>query len=142
MISRLAVNLGGAMLCIKHAAPLLKLTRGAIVNLTSLGVRPGRSDYVASKWALRGLTQAAVLMPTPGREPSAREVARVVELIRSRGIRAVFAEVQHPAGVAELVARETGAALVILDPLGGVPGRETYLELMRFDVARMEEALR
>ena len=55
----LAVNVRGAMLCIKHAAPLLKRTAGAIVNLTSLGVRPGRGDYVASKWALRGLTQAA-----------------------------------------------------------------------------------
>lgn len=54
-----AVNLRGAMLCIKHAAPLLKRTRGAIVNLTSRGVRAGRGDYVASKWALLGLTQAA-----------------------------------------------------------------------------------
>ncbi len=55
----LAVNVRGAMLCIKHAAPLLKRTAGAIVNLTSRGVRAGRGDYVASKWALRGLTQAA-----------------------------------------------------------------------------------
>jgi NAD(P)-dependent dehydrogenase (short-subunit alcohol dehydrogenase family) len=55
----LAVNVRGAMLCIKRAAPLLKRAAGAIVNLTSLGVRPGRGDYVASKWALRGLTQAA-----------------------------------------------------------------------------------
>ena len=55
----LAVNVRGAMLCIKHAAPLLKRTAGAIVNLTSRGVRPGRGDYMASKWALRGLTQAA-----------------------------------------------------------------------------------
>ena len=55
----LAVNLRGAMLCIKHAAPLLKRTRGAVVNLTSRGVRPGRGDYVASKWALFGLNQAA-----------------------------------------------------------------------------------
>ena len=55
----LAVNVRGAMLCIKHAAPLLKRSRGAVVNLTERGLRPGRGDYVASKWALRGLTQAA-----------------------------------------------------------------------------------
>ena len=55
----LAVNLRGVMLCIKHAAPLLKRAGGAVVNLTSRGVRAGRGDYVASKWALFGLTQVA-----------------------------------------------------------------------------------
>ena len=54
-----AINVRGVALCIKHAAPLLKRTRGAVVNLTSRGVRPGRGDYVASKSALFGLNQAA-----------------------------------------------------------------------------------
>ncbi len=88
-----------------------------------------------------GLEQLAVIVTTPGQEPSAREVARIIELMRSRGVRAVFAEVQHPTRIAEAVAREAGASLVLLDPLGGVPGREDYISLMRYNLERMEEAL-
>ena len=53
-----AVNLRGTALCIKHAVPLLRRTRGSIVNVSSRGVSLGKSDYVASKAALRGLTEA------------------------------------------------------------------------------------
>lgn len=98
----------------------------------------GAWAYFARRY---GLKQLAVIVTTPGQEPSAREVARIIELMRSRGVRAVFAEVQHPHGIAEAVAREAGVSLVLLDPLGGVPGREDYLSLMRYNLERMEEAL-
>lgn len=98
----------------------------------------GAWAYFARRY---GLEQVAVIVPRPGREPSAREVARIASLIRERGVRAIFVEVQHPAGVAEALASETGAVLVRLDPLGGVPGREGYLPLMRYNLDRMEEAL-
>ena len=98
----------------------------------------GAWAYFARRY---GLKQLAVIVPQPGREPSAREVARITALIRERGIPAIFVEVQHPPGVAELIAAETGAALVTLDPLGGVPGLEDYLSLMRYNLERMEKAL-
>ena len=98
----------------------------------------GAWAYFARRY---GLEQLAVIVPRPGREPSAREVARITSLIRERGVRAIFVEVQHPPGVAELIASETGAALVTLDPLGGVPGREDYLSLMRYNLEQMEKVL-
>ncbi len=99
----------------------------------------GAWAYFARRY---GLKQLAVIVPQPGREPSAREVARITSLIRERGIRAIFVEVQHPPSVAELIAAETGAALVTLDPLGGVSGREDYLSLMRYNLEQMEKVLR
>ena len=57
-----AINVRGVVLCIKHAAPLLRKTRGAIVNISSIAglkANPRRGAYAASKHAVLGLTQAA-----------------------------------------------------------------------------------
>jgi ABC-type Zn uptake system ZnuABC Zn-binding protein ZnuA len=41
-----------------------------------------------------------------------------------------------------LIARETGAHVVILTTLpGGVPGTETYLDMLRYNVVQLAEAL-
>lgn len=61
----LAVNLTGQFLGIKHAAPALrKAGGGSIVNIASTMGNVGQAyyaPYVASKWALRGLTRTAAL---------------------------------------------------------------------------------
>ncbi|MDP6804719.1 MAG: SDR family oxidoreductase [Rhodospirillales bacterium] len=59
----MAVNVRGVMLCIKHALPALKKSRGAIVNLSSrvglLGyATPERSAYEASKCAVVAITES------------------------------------------------------------------------------------
>ena len=61
----LDVNLTGAFLCTRGAAPLLKAQRsGSIVTMSShyglLG-GPTRSPYVASKWALIGFTKTIAM---------------------------------------------------------------------------------
>lgn len=59
------VNLIGAFLGIQAIAPhMVGAGRGAIVNICSIDATKatnGASAYVASKWALRGLTKAAAL---------------------------------------------------------------------------------
>ncbi len=58
----IAINLRGAMLCLREAAPMMIAQRaGSIVNMSSLmGLEgyPGRSAYCATKFAIVGLTQA------------------------------------------------------------------------------------
>ena len=56
-----AVNVRGVILCIKHAAPMLKRRGGAIVNMASrvaLHGFPGQIPYSASKFAVLGITQS------------------------------------------------------------------------------------
>ena len=66
-------------------------------------------------------------------------------MVHRLGVPAVFAENTVSTKLAEQVSRDTGVRLVLLytDSLGGPgTGVETYLDLMRYDVQAIVEALR
>jgi ABC-type Zn uptake system ZnuABC Zn-binding protein ZnuA len=93
-----------------------------------------------------GLEQVAVIEPFPGREPSPRYLAELAKLMRREGVKAVVIEPQLATTAAHALARETGARVAMLDPTGGpgVPGRDSYFALMRYNltalVALLQEA--
>ncbi len=93
-----------------------------------------------------GMEQVGVIEERPGKEPSAREIAALVDTVKSREVKVVFAEPQFNPRAAEAVAEESGGEVkvAILDPLGDPedPGADTYLEMMRNNVAVIVEALR
>ena len=78
-------------------------------------------------------------------EPSAQDVARLEDTIRKLGVKAIFVEEAANPALSERVARDTGAKLVQLyipsltSPNGPAP---TYLDLMRYDVKAIVEALK
>ena len=91
-----------------------------------------------------GLEIVGVVVDAPGQDPSAGEIARLVTAIRAAGVRAIFSESQFPPDLARAVADETGAAVVAdlyTDSLGDPPA-DSYTGLIRWDVARIVEALR
>ena len=97
-------------------------------------------QYFAQRY---GLEEVAVIAHFPGQEPSAGWIAELVELIREEEIGAIFAEPQFPTDLAERIAEESGTEVMVIDPLGGedVPGRKSYLDLMRFNLSVFKEAM-
>ncbi len=89
-----------------------------------------------------GLVNGGSIEPVPGREPSPREIRALIDLVRERRIPALFTEPQFSPSAARVVASDAGVRLVVADPLGGVPGRESYAELLRFDARVFREGLR
>lgn len=63
--------------------------------------------------------------------------------IKNHGIKVVFAEPQLNPRVAEVVAREAGVKVLLLDPMGGRPpyGGD-YLKLMRYNLSILDEAMK
>jgi NAD(P)-dependent dehydrogenase (short-subunit alcohol dehydrogenase family) len=61
----LDINLTGAFLCTKHAAPHMMIRRsGRVINITSVAGLIGyayRTPYAASKWGMIGLTRSLAL---------------------------------------------------------------------------------
>lgn len=95
-------------------------------------------DYFALRY---GLKSVGVIEESPGREPSPRKLQAIVKAVREYRIRAVFAEPQLNPKAAEVIAREAGVKVIMLDPEGGLPGRETYMGLMKYNLERLKEAM-
>lgn len=73
-------------------------------------------------------------------EPSARELATLVEAIRSTGVPAIFTDVGTPPAVAAVVAQETGARIVELH-VEQLPESGSYADLMREIASAVADAL-
>ncbi|MFM7374792.1 MAG: metal ABC transporter substrate-binding protein, partial [Chthoniobacterales bacterium] len=72
-----------------------------------------------------GLDIVGVIEREPGHEPRAKELAANVDLVRSRGVRAILAEPQYSDKAAQTIARETGARVVQIDPVATGPSNPT-----------------
>lgn len=65
---RLSVNLGGYFLCAKHAVPMLRESRGAMVNIAStraLQSEPNTEAYAAAKGGIVALSHALAISLGP-----------------------------------------------------------------------------
>jgi len=90
-----------------------------------------------------GLHIAAVIEREPGSEPSAKELAETINLVKKAKVKALFAEPQYPAKAAQAIARETGAKLYTLDPTVTGPMRDdAYIVTMTKNLSELRKALR
>jgi ABC-type Zn uptake system ZnuABC Zn-binding protein ZnuA len=92
--------------------------------------------YLAQRY---GLEVVAVVAPSPGQEPSARDISDLSDAIE--GVPAVFKEPQFNADVLELVAEEQGVPVFDLLSDAYVDGVGTYIQLMRFNMNQLVEGL-
>jgi zinc transport system substrate-binding protein len=90
-----------------------------------------------------GLVEAAVIEEAPGKEPSPEYIGHVIDVAKALKVKAIFAEPQFSTKWAESIAKDGGAKVLLLDPIGGadLPGRDSYIALMRYNVGQMGEAM-
>ncbi len=108
-----------------------------------------KKDFISfhSAWRYFGqrynLHEIAVIADFPGQEPSSGWVAELIKLIDREKVGAILTEPQFSPALAERIAEETGIKVLVIDPIGGenVPGRESYLKMMRFNLKAFQEAL-
>lgn len=99
--------------------------------------------YLAARY---GLEQVGAIYPVnPSAEPSAQDIAALEDFIRQQGVPAIFSESTVNPKLAQQIADDTGVELIALYTGSlGEPGSgaETYVDLIRYDVSRIVEALR
>ncbi len=84
---------------------------------------------------------AAVVEREPGSEPSAKELADTIELVKKNGIPALFSEPQYPAAAAGTIAKETGAKVYVLDPaVTGPDDYDAYINIMEDNLKVLKQA--
>lgn len=99
----------------------------------------GSMAYYAKRYGVR---IAAVVEPLAGKEPTAAYLAEVLAAIQRSGAVALFSEPQLDRGPAEMIAREARIQLGELDPVGGLPGRDSYEALLTWNTDQLERALK
>lgn len=94
--------------------------------------------YLARRY---GLEQIAITGITPESEPSPRRLAEVIRLVQKTHVTTVFFETLVSPRLAKTVARDVGARTAVLDPIESAEPGETYLSLMRRNLAALRKAL-
>jgi ABC-type Zn uptake system ZnuABC Zn-binding protein ZnuA len=101
--------------------------------------------YFADRYGFK-ILGAIIPSISPDAQPSASQIADLIQKIHSSGAKAIFLEAGANTQLADQIAQETGCRVVTslythsLTPPGGVAS--TYLDLMRYDVTILVEALR
>lgn len=94
--------------------------------------------YMADRY---GLQWVGAVVPNPEREPSARELADLVRLLRELQVPAIFAEPQINPRFVETLAREAGIATGTLYSDTLSVHNPTYIEMMRSNAMALVEGL-
>jgi zinc transport system substrate-binding protein len=129
----------------KYIAELDRLDRTIYKETEKFKIKKYVSFHPAWEYFARryGLESAGVIESVPGKSPTPLEIKRIVENIKIHGVRAVFAEPQFNPKVAEVIAKEAGIKVLMLDPMGG-PGikeRESYIDIMKYNLKILREAM-
>lgn len=99
--------------------------------------------YFASEFNLKIVS---VIEREPGSEPSAGELAQTIKTVRKKNVKALFAEPQYPGKSADIIQRETGVPVSILDPAVTGPrnpakARDSYINTMKKNLEVLKNAL-
>lgn len=95
--------------------------------------------YLARRY---GLQQFAVSGLSPEDEPSPADLAVVSDFVEEHGVRSIYVETLSNSAVAEVVARDTGVSVAVLDPIEGLTDTsqgDDYLEVMRANLATIRK---
>ena len=97
--------------------------------------------YFAARY---GFQLIGVITPSPGQEPSAGELAQLIETVKAAHVKAVFSEAQFSPRLTQTLAQEAGVQEVVSDLYNdslGDPPVDSYLGVMRYNVQRIVQAL-
>ena len=89
-----------------------------------------------------GFEIAGTIQIQSGAEPSALHLQSLIATIKKDRINVIVSEIQLSQKLPSLLAKETRARVVVLTTLpGGLPGTESYLDMLRYNVLQLADAL-
>jgi len=95
--------------------------------------------YFARRYQLK---EVGIIEVAPGREPTPKALKNIVKTIENYGIKVIFSEPQFSPRIAEVLAKEAGVQVLLLDPIGGrSPYNDNYIKLMQYNLAAMAQAM-
>jgi ABC-type Zn uptake system ZnuABC Zn-binding protein ZnuA len=89
-----------------------------------------------------GFEIAGTIQMQSGAEPSALHLQSLITTIKKKRVNVIVSEIQLSQRLPSLLAKETRARVIVLTTLpGGLPGTESYLDMLRYNVLQLANAL-
>lgn len=89
-----------------------------------------------------GMNIVGFMEPKPGVPPSPSHLAGLIQTMKRTGAKVIIMEPFYDRKMADFVARNTGATVLVLPPsVGGEKGIDDYITLMKRNISRVAEAL-
>jgi ABC-type Zn uptake system ZnuABC Zn-binding protein ZnuA len=121
-----------------------QLRRDLSERITRLADRRFVAHHPAWPYFARrfGFDVAATIQLQSGSEPSALQLQTLIGKIKKDRIKVIVSEIQLSQKIPDLLAKETKTKVIVLTTLpGGLPGTETYLDMLRYNVLQLANAL-
>jgi ABC-type Zn uptake system ZnuABC Zn-binding protein ZnuA len=88
-----------------------------------------------------GLEVVATIEPFPGKEPTISYLQEVGQIIKAKNVKVLFKEPQLSDNIISPLANDYQAEIRTLDPIGGLDGRNSYIDTYLYNVETIAEAL-
>ncbi len=88
-----------------------------------------------------GLNLAGSFEPIGAEEPSPRYLKKLTDTVEEQNVKAIFSEPQLSTNSLTAFINDNNLQTNILDPLGGVEGRETYQALLKYNIRTLTSTL-
>ena len=109
------------------------------LNYTNIVTYHNTFDYFAKDY---GLSVVGTIENEHGKTPSAGEIATLMEKIKENNIKAIFVESEYSIKLVDVIAKETGANVYVLNPVtSGTNNKDEYLNIMRRNLLVLKQAL-
>lgn len=100
-------------------------------------------NYLAGRY---GFNVTSIEGISPDEDPSPKELARIVNLAREKGVKHIFFETVASPKFSELIAREIGGATLVLNPIESltpdeVQSGEDYFSIMEMNLNNLQTAM-
>ncbi len=127
---------------------LAKLDNDYQTTLAKAGRRDIITSHIAFGYLAKryNLEQTGIMGLAPDSEPTPDKMAKVVDFCRTHQVKYIFFETLVSPKLADTIAKETGAGLLVLNPLENLTAEEMkqgkdYLSVMRENLANLAKAL-
>lgn len=100
--------------------------------------------YLANRY---GFEQLGIMGISPDAEPTPDKMAKITEFCREHKVKYIFFETLTSPKLAQTIAKETGAQLLVLNPIESLTEQETkegkdYIAIMNENLVNLEKALK
>ncbi len=89
-----------------------------------------------------GINVVGIIEISPGYQSTPKDIKRLLDITKEKNVEAIFKLANHPERITKIFVETSGLKTVELDPFGGVEGRMTYEQILKYNADKILNSLK